>query len=155
MSLKLSPSDYEIYIPIAEWIEKNIKEWLFTQRPLFKKLSAPIDTVLNSLDSFLNFIPFPIILLIFIFFVILFFNKPQNEWFYNAYLLIYPTWIDLISNITNFLKLNVGDLLYLISLPIIFKHLYNSKTRRNFLYRAGFTGIFIYSFFCKPFRTCI
>ena len=68
MSLKLSPSDYEIYIPIAEWIEKNIKEWLFTQRPLFKKLSAPIDTVLNSLDSFLNFIPFPIILLIFIFF---------------------------------------------------------------------------------------
>ena len=68
MSLKLAPSDYEIYIPIAEWIEKNIKEWLFTQRPLFKKLSAPIDTVLNSLDSFLNFIPFPIILLIFIFF---------------------------------------------------------------------------------------
>ena len=68
MSLKLSPSDYEIYIPIAEWIEKNIKEWLFTQRPLFKKLSAPIDTVLNSLDSFLNFIPFPIILFIFIFF---------------------------------------------------------------------------------------
>ena len=68
MSLKLAPSDYEIYIPIAEWIERNIKEWLFTQRPLFKKLSAPIDTVLNSLDTFLNFIPFPIILLIFIFF---------------------------------------------------------------------------------------
>ena len=86
-------------------------------------------------------------LLIFIFFVILLFNKPQNEWFYNSYLLIYPTWIDLISNITNFLKLNVGDLLYLISLPIIFKYLYNSKTRRNFLYRAGFTSIFIYSFF--------
>lgn len=86
-------------------------------------------------------------LLIFIFFVILLFNKPQNEWFYNSYLLIYPTWIDLISNITNFLKLNVGDLLYLISLPIIFKYLCNSKTRRNFLYRAGFTSIFIYSFF--------
>lgn len=86
-------------------------------------------------------------LLIFIFFVILFFNKPQNEWFYNAYLLIYPSWIDLISNITNFLKLNVGDLLYLISLPIIFKYLYSSKTRRIFFYRAGFTSIFIYSFF--------
>ena len=68
MSLKFAPSDYEIYIPIAEWIERNIKEWLFTQRPLFKKLSAPIDAVLNNLDSFLNFIPFPIILLIFIFF---------------------------------------------------------------------------------------
>ena len=67
MSLKLAPSDYEIYIPIGEWIEGNIKEWLFEQRPLFKKLSAPIDSVLNSLDSLLNCIPFPIILLIFIF----------------------------------------------------------------------------------------
>ena len=67
MSLKLAPSDYEIYIPIGEWIEGNIKEWLFEQRPLFKKISAPIDTVLNSLDSLFNFIPFPIILLIFVF----------------------------------------------------------------------------------------
>ncbi len=68
MSLKLAPSDYEIYIPIGEWIEGNIKEWLFEQRPLFKKISTPIDTVLNSLDSLFNFIPFPIILLIFIIF---------------------------------------------------------------------------------------
>ena len=68
MSLKLAPSDYEIYIPIGEWIEGNIKEWLFEQRPLFKKISAPIDTVLNSLDSLFNFIPFPIILFIFVFF---------------------------------------------------------------------------------------
>ena len=68
MSLKLAPSDYEIYIPIGEWIEGNIKEWLFEQRPLFKKISAPIDTVLNSLDSLFNFIPFPIILLIFVIF---------------------------------------------------------------------------------------
>ena len=68
MSLKLAPSDYEVYLPIAEWIEKNIKEWLFTQRPLFKKLSAPIDNVLNGLDSLLNLIPFPVIILIFIIF---------------------------------------------------------------------------------------
>ena len=68
MNLKLAPSDYEVYIPLAEWIEGNIKEWLFEQRPLFKKISAPIDTVLNSLDSLLNFIPFPIILFIFVFF---------------------------------------------------------------------------------------
>ena len=68
MSLKLAPSDYEIYIPIGEWIEGNIKEWLFEQRPLFKKISTPIDTVLNSLDSLFNFIPFPIILLLFVFF---------------------------------------------------------------------------------------
>ena len=68
MSLKLSPSAYEIYIPIAEWIEKNIKEWLFMQRPLFKKLSAPIDATLNGLDTLFNFIPFPIVILIFAFF---------------------------------------------------------------------------------------
>ena len=40
MNLKLAPSDYEVYIPLAEWIEGNIKEWLFAQRPLFKKISA-------------------------------------------------------------------------------------------------------------------
>ena len=68
MSLKLSPSDYEIYLPIAEWIEKNIKEWLFMQRPLFKKLSAPIDTVLSSLEYLFNIIPFPVAILIFIYF---------------------------------------------------------------------------------------
>ena len=65
MSLKVAPSDYEVYIPIAEWIEKHIKEWLFMQRPLFKKLSAPIDSVLNGLDTLFNFIPFPIVILIF------------------------------------------------------------------------------------------
>ena len=86
-------------------------------------------------------------LLIFIFIVILLFNKPKNEWFYSSYILIYPIWIDLISNITNFLKLNIGDLLYLISLPIFFKYLYKSKTRRDFLSRTAFTSIFIYSFF--------
>ena len=67
MNLKLAPSDYEIYIPIAEWIERNIKEWLFTQRPLFKKLSAPIDATLNGLDTLFNWIPFPIVILIFAF----------------------------------------------------------------------------------------
>ena len=68
MSLKLAPSDFEIYIPISEWIEKNIKEWLFAQRPLFKKLSAPIDNVLNGLDTLFNLIPFPIVILIFLYF---------------------------------------------------------------------------------------
>ena len=68
MNLKLAPSDYEIYIPIAEWIEKHIKEWLFMQRPLFKKLSAPIDATLNGLDTLFNWIPFPIVVLIFAFF---------------------------------------------------------------------------------------
>jgi len=68
VSLKLAPSDYEIYLPIAEWIEKNIKEWLFMQRPLFKKLSAPIDSVLNGLENLFNIIPFPIAVLIFAYF---------------------------------------------------------------------------------------
>ena len=67
MNLKLAPSDYEVYIPLAEWIEGNIKEWLFAQRPLFKKISAPIDAVLNSLETILNFIPFPLVLIIFVF----------------------------------------------------------------------------------------
>ena len=67
MNLKLAPSDYDIYIPLGEWIEGNIKEWLFEQRPLFKKISAPIDTVLNGFEAILNFIPFPIVLLIFVF----------------------------------------------------------------------------------------
>ena len=66
--MKLAPSDFELYIPISEWIEKNIKEWLFTQRPLFKKLSAPIDSVLNGLDTLFNLIPFPIVILIFLYF---------------------------------------------------------------------------------------
>ena len=70
MSLKLAPSDFELYIPISEWIEKNIKEWLFTQRPLFKKLSAPIDSVLSGLDSLFNLIPFPIVILIFLYFAL-------------------------------------------------------------------------------------
>ena len=68
MNLKVAPSDYEVYSPIAEWIERNIKEWLFMQRPLFKKLSAPIDSVLNGLDTLFNFIPFPLVLLIFMYF---------------------------------------------------------------------------------------
>ncbi len=68
MNLKLAPSDYDIYIPVAEWIEKNIKEWLFTQRPLFKKLSTPIDSVLNNLDALFNFIPFPVVILVFLYF---------------------------------------------------------------------------------------
>ena len=66
--MKLAPSDYDVYIPVAEWIEKNIKEWLFTQRPLFKKLSTPIDSVLNNLDALFNFIPFPVVILVFLYF---------------------------------------------------------------------------------------
>ena len=38
------------------------------QRPLFKKLAAPIDATLDGLDTLFNFIPFPIVILIFAFF---------------------------------------------------------------------------------------
>ena len=38
------------------------------QRPLFKKLSAPIDGVLNSLEYLFITIPFPVVILIFIYF---------------------------------------------------------------------------------------
>ena len=92
MSLKLAPSDYEIYIPIGEWIEGNIKEWLFEQRPLFKKISTPIDTVLNGLDSLFNFIPFPIILLIFVFFA-----YRTNGLKFSIFALISLIFIDLVD----------------------------------------------------------
>ena len=38
------------------------------QRPLFKKLSAPIDSVLSGLDTLFNIIPFPVAILIFLYF---------------------------------------------------------------------------------------
>jgi len=41
---------------------------LFNQRPLFKKLSVPIDSVLNSLDYFFNLVPLPIVILFFAYF---------------------------------------------------------------------------------------
>jgi len=41
---------------------------LFEQRPLFKKLSVPIDSVLNSLDYFFNLVPLPIVILFFAYF---------------------------------------------------------------------------------------
>ena len=59
-----NPSTYA-YIPLSEWVEKYFKEWLFQQRPLFKKLSVPIDSVLNSLDYFFNLVPLPIVILFF------------------------------------------------------------------------------------------
>ena len=62
----LNPSKYA-YLPIAEWIEKYVKEWLFEQRPLFKKISVPIDNVLNSLDFFFNFVPLPLVIIFFTF----------------------------------------------------------------------------------------
>jgi ABC-type proline/glycine betaine transport system permease subunit len=54
-------------MPICLWQigwKNMLKEWLFNQRPLFKKLSAPIDTVLSSLDNLFNFVPFPIVVLL-------------------------------------------------------------------------------------------
>ena len=41
---------------------------MFNQRPLFKKLSVPIDSVLNSLDYFFNLVPLPIVILFFAYF---------------------------------------------------------------------------------------
>ena len=92
MSLKLAPSDYEIYLPIAEWIEKNIKEWLFMQRPLFKKLSAPIDTVLNGLEYLFNIIPFPVAVLIFVYFA-----YKTNGFKFTALTVIGLVFIDLVD----------------------------------------------------------
>jgi glycine betaine/proline transport system permease protein len=62
----LNPSNYG-YVPLAEWIEKYVKDWLFAQRPVFKKLSVPIESTLDSLDSFFNFVPLPLVILFFVF----------------------------------------------------------------------------------------
>ena len=61
----LNPSTYA-YIPVSEWIEQYVKEWLFEQRPLFKQISVPIDNVLNGLDFLLNLVPLPLVILFFV-----------------------------------------------------------------------------------------
>jgi len=43
VNLKVAPSDYEIYIPIAEWIERNI------DRPVFVTGDEDIQTMINTL----------------------------------------------------------------------------------------------------------
>ena len=60
-----NPSNYA-YIPVSEWVEKYVKEWLFDQRPLFKQISIPIESVLNSLDYFFNLVPLPFVILFFV-----------------------------------------------------------------------------------------
>ena len=45
MSLKLAPSDYEIYIPIGEWIEGNIKEWLLYSSYSCSRVSSPMKSL--------------------------------------------------------------------------------------------------------------
>ena len=62
----LNPSKYA-YFPLAEWIEKYAKDWFFSQRPVFKKISIPIENTLSSLDSLFNYIPLPIIIIFFTF----------------------------------------------------------------------------------------
>ena len=62
----LNPSNYG-YVPLAEWIEKYVKDWLFAQRPVFKKISVPIETTLDSLDNLFNFVPLPIVILFFVY----------------------------------------------------------------------------------------
>ena len=61
----LNPSNYG-YIPLAEWIEKYVKDWLFEQRPVFKKISVPIESTLDALDSVFNLVPLPIVILFFV-----------------------------------------------------------------------------------------
>ncbi|MDA7564257.1 ABC transporter permease subunit [Pelagibacteraceae bacterium] len=62
----LNPSNYG-YVPLAEWIEKYVKDWLFAQRPVFKKISVPIENTLDAMDSLFNFVPLPIVILFFVF----------------------------------------------------------------------------------------
>ena len=62
----LSPSKYA-YIPLGEWIEKYVKDWLFAQRPVFKKISVPIENTLDAMDALFNLVPLPLVILFFVF----------------------------------------------------------------------------------------
>jgi len=62
------------------------------QRPLFKKLSAPIDTVLNSLETLFNIIPFPVAVLIFIYFA-----YKTNGFKFTALTIVGLVFIDLVD----------------------------------------------------------
>ena len=62
----LNPSNYG-YVPLAEWIEKYVKDWLFAQRPVFKKISVPIENTLDAMDALFNLVPLPLVILFFVF----------------------------------------------------------------------------------------
>src|SRR5210317_1810593 len=62
----LSPSKYA-YIPLGEWIEKYVKDWLFAQRPVFKRISVPIENTLDAMDALFNLVPLPLVILFFVF----------------------------------------------------------------------------------------
>ena len=86
-------------------------------------------------------------LLIFVFVIIIYFKNVSSDYFINIFEAYYSYWVLIISTITSFLYLNIGDILYFVTFPLIFCYLSKSKTRRFFLYRLFLTIIFIYSWF--------
>lgn len=86
-------------------------------------------------------------LLIFVFVLVIYFKYSSSNYSTNIFESYYSYWVLTISTITNFLHINVGDILYFITFPIVFYYLSKSKTRRFFLYRLFLTIIFIYSWF--------
>ena len=86
-------------------------------------------------------------LLIFVFVLVIYFKNFGSYYSTNIFEGYYSYWVLIISTITNFLDINIGDILYFITFPLVFYYLSKSKTRRFFLYRLFLTIIFIYSWF--------
>lgn len=86
-------------------------------------------------------------LLIFIFIVVVYINNTDFEKFLGVYSHFYSNWVIIISSITSILFINIGDILYICAIPLIYYYLLKSKTRRFFIIRLTFVIIFIYSWF--------
>ena len=57
-------SDYYV-LPLDEWIESFVKDWVVPNfRGVFQALKWPVDQVLDGLESFLLWVPFPVFLLV-------------------------------------------------------------------------------------------
>jgi glycine betaine/proline transport system permease protein len=61
-----SPSDF-VTIPLDDWVELIIKDWLVPNfRPFFRALEWPVDQVLGGLTAFLHTVPMVVITLAFV-----------------------------------------------------------------------------------------
>ena len=57
-------SDYYV-LPLDNWIEYFVKDWLVPNfRPAFRAAQVPVNYVLQNLNAFLHWIPFPVFVLV-------------------------------------------------------------------------------------------
>ena len=59
-------------------------------------------------------------LLIFVFILVIYFKNFGIDYYTNIFEGYYSYWVLIISTITNFLHINIGDILYFITFPLVF-----------------------------------